>query len=395
MSPTVHPLQIFAIAAPGLEPVVAAELRALGIRAEAEPGGAAWLGSAGDLHTANLHLRTASRVLVRLAEFRARTFFELERHARKIAWNDYVSPGEGIRLRVTSTKSRLYHGGAIEQRIREAVGLRVGSIRNGSASDRQTKGEEEDEEGQLFVVRFHRDRCTISADTSGALLHRRGYRQAVARAPLRETLAAAILSASGWTAGAPLIDPMCGSGTIPIEAALLARRIPPALANPEHEPRSHRYRSWPGLEIAGWKAAVAVAREAILPAAPAPIDGSDRDAGAIEAAAANARRAGVAGDIRLRRRTISDIDPPGTGGWIATNPPYGLRVGESRSLRDLYAALGLVTRERLSGWRLAILSADPRLDAQLGLPLREILRTRNGGISVRLLLGASPPADSA
>jgi putative N6-adenine-specific DNA methylase len=393
MTSNIRRLSIFAVTAPGLEPLVAAELRAFGITPETEPGGAGWLGTTDDLHTANLHLRTASRVLVRIAEFRARTFFELERHAGKVAWDEFVSPGEAVHLRVTSTKSKLYHEGAVAQRVREAVERRVGSIRDGS--DR-ADDEEEEPGGQLFVVRFHRDRCTVSADTSGALLHRRGYREAVGKAPLRETLAAAILAGAGWTSGAPLIDPMCGSGTIPIEAALLARRIAPALANPDFQPRSHRYRSWPGFVVRGWEDALSMAREAILPVAPARIDGSDRDAGAITAAIANASRAGVADDVELRQRAISEIDPPTAAtGWIATNPPYGLRVGESKPLRNLYAALGRIARDRLVGWTLAILSADPRLDRQLGLPLREILHTRNGGIPVRLLVGIATPTDSA
>ena len=142
---------------------------------------------------------TVSRVLVRVAEFRARTFFELERHARKVDWAAFASPGRPVRLRVTSRKSKLYHQRAIEQRLLEAIG---------APAARPAEGEDEEEGAaeQLFVVRFLHDRCTISADSSGALLHLRGYRQAVARAPLRETLAAAMLLGIGWQGQAPLVD---------------------------------------------------------------------------------------------------------------------------------------------------------------------------------------------
>src|SRR3954468_11860859 len=176
-------LPLFAVAAPGLEALCAAELRALGIAAAAEPGGTAWVGTMDDLHRANLWLRTASRVVVRAAAFRARSFIELERHARKVPWERWVARGRPVRLRVTSKKSKLYHEGAIAERLLGFVGDRVGGI--GATSAVKGPENEGDEAGdaQLFVVRVLRDEVTVSADASGALLHLRGYRQAVAKAP--------------------------------------------------------------------------------------------------------------------------------------------------------------------------------------------------------------------
>jgi putative N6-adenine-specific DNA methylase len=226
-----------------------------------------------------------------------------------------------------------------------------------------------------------RDVCTISADTSGALLHRRGYRQAVAKAPLRETIAAAMLLGSDWPGNVPLMDPMCGSGTIPIEAALLARRIAPGLN------REFAFKQWPEFDADGWARIVAEAREQELSASPAPIQGSDRDAGAVEAARTNAERAGVASDIEVGRRSLSAIAPPEGRGWLVTNPPYGARIGESGSLRDLYAALGNVVRARFAGWTVAVLSPGDMLQRQIGLDLRERFATLNGGIRVRLAVG--------
>lgn len=380
-------LPLFAITAPGLEPLCAAEMEALGIPGEVEPGGVAWTGGPRDLYAANLALRTASRVVLRVAEFRARTFFELERHARQIPWELYVPAGGAVRLRVTARKSKLYHQRAIAERVVDAITRRVSTARTVTAGG-DSDGEEEGTGEQIFVVRFLHDRCTVSADTSGALLHLRGYRQAVAKAPLRETLAAAMLLGSGWNGSAPLLDPMCGSGTIAIEAALLARRIAPGLAGSDREPRAFAFEAWPGFEAAVWQEVVERARGAILPEAPAPIHASDRDSGAVEATLANAERAGVGGDLRVAALPLSAAEAAPGPGWIVTNPPYGVRVGESAPLRNLYAALGRLARERVPGGTLAILAADRQLEAQVGIPLTEALRTRNGGIPVRLAVGA-------
>jgi putative N6-adenine-specific DNA methylase len=380
---------LFAVTAPGLEPLAQAELRAMGIDAAAEPGGVAWTGGADDLYAANLRLRTASRVTVLAAEFRARTFFELERHARKVPWERWIPRGGAVRLRVTSKKSKLYHEGAIAQRVLEAIEHRVGPLAaSGVVADEE--GGEDGGDAQLFIVRFVRDACTIRADASGALLHLRGYRQALARAPLRETLAASMLLGSGWDGASPLLDPMCGSGTIPIEAALIARRIAPGLASPEREPRDYSFTSWPGFDVERWAKVVDRACEEIRPSAGIPILGSDRDEGAIEAAAANAARAGVSDDIDLGVRPISAIEPPPGPGWIVINPPYGVRVGERDPLRNLYAALGRTLRAGAPGWTLALLSPDHALERQVGLPLDEALRTSNGGIPVRLVVGRVP-----
>jgi putative N6-adenine-specific DNA methylase len=390
MSPGSDRLPLFVVTAPGLEDLAREELRELGVSAVAEPGGVAWEGTREELYAANLRLRTASRVLVRVAEFRARTFFELERHARRVEWERFVEPGSAVGLRVTTRKSRLYHQGAVAQRVREAIEHRCGSVRTTDLPGAEEGEEAEGTEEQLFVVRFLHDRCTISADSSGALLHLRGYRQALARAPLRETLAAACLLGSGWRGDAPLLDPMCGSGTLVMEGALLARRIAPGLAGADREPRRFAFQRWPDFEADLWDRTVAAARAEIRPAPGVPLLGSDRDAGAIEAARSNAERAGVLSDLELSVRPVSAVEPPPGPGWLVTNPPYGARVGETRALRDLYAGLGNVARRSLAGWTLAMLAADPKLEAQVGIPFREAIRTRNGGIPVRLVVGRVP-----
>jgi putative N6-adenine-specific DNA methylase len=327
---------------------------------------------------ANLWLRTASRVLVRVAEFRAKTFFELERSARKIEWERFVADGSGVRFRVTCRKSKLYHSGAVAQRFAEAVAHRVSSATVGAAV--RDDEEEAPSPGQLFVVRFLHDVCTVSADSSGELLHRRGYRQALAKAPLRETLAAAMLLGAGWNGAVPLADPMCGSGTIPIEAARLARRIAPG------RDRRFAFLDWPETNLADWKARVDRAREGELPRSPVDIFGGDRDAGAIDASRANAERAGVHSDIAFQPQPISALSAADGSGLMISNPPYGTRVGERDRLRNLYAQLGNVVRQKRPEWTLALLLSDRQLEAQVGLPFRDVFDTRNGGIPVRLVM---------
>lgn len=381
-------LDSFAIAAPGLEAVVTAELRRLGIDATAEPGGSSWHGSLDGLYEANLHLRSASRVLVRIARFRARSFIELERSARRIRWDMYVTAGRDATLRVTSRKSRLYHERAIAERFTRWIREGAGAEAHIAPDDDGEATRGEGETGQLFVIRFVRDECTVSVDSSGELLHRRGYRQAVAKAPLRETLAAATLLVSGWRGEVPLLDPLCGSGTIPIEAALIARRIAPGLSSSDRRPRSYAFETWKEFDRNLWEQTVSTARARILPRSSVPILGSDRDAGAVEAAVANAARAGVVEDVTFRALPLSRVEPPpGThpAGLIVVNPPYGVRVGEAKPLRDLYATLGRVARARFSGWQLTMLSASGDLERQVGREMTELLATSNGGIRVRVV----------
>ena len=363
------------------------ELTALGLAPDAEMGGAAFRGPIESIWRANLWLRTASRVLVRVASFRAQAFHELERLARAVPWERYVASGSAVRFRVTSKKSRLYHTGGIAQRFGEAIAHRLGGgiVVGDSRSDENDEEEADSAAAQLFVIRAFHDVFTVSVDSSGALLHQRGYRKAIAKAPLRETLAAALLMASDWNGSTPLIDPFCGSGTIPIEAALIARRIAPGSS------RSFAFEAWPSFDGSRWNALRAEAADGVLGNAGVRISGSDRDAGAIQAAESNAERAGVTADLDLSVRAVSAIeDCTGGDGLVAANPPYGVRVGEAERLRDLYAKLGQVLRARCPGWRVALLSANPRLEGELRLKLEERMRTRNGGIPIRLMISTIP-----
>lgn len=378
-TPSAGTLPLYVVTQPGLEGITGAELRALGIAAEpGEPGGLGFTGSALDLARANLHLRTASRILLRAAEFPVRALGELERKAGQLPWDRWLPPDLPVEFRVTSKKSRLYHQKAIAERLARAAGV-AGRAAGLAPSNVEDDPPAARDPAQLVVVRMHRDVCQISLDSSGEHLHRRGYRLAGGKAPLRETLAAALLLAGEWDPGTPLVDPFAGSGTIGIEAALLARGIPPGLA------RDFSFRRWPGWQAAVWDQAAGEARSRILDRAPAPIVVADRDAGAVRAIEENAARAGVSADLQCRRAAISDLAPPPGPGAVVSNPPWGVRIGEQRALRDLYARLGEVLQQRCGGWQATLLLPEAPLERATGLGWETVARTTHGGVAVRMV----------
>ncbi len=394
----------FAVTAPGLAPITAQELRRMGTLVGADAGTPVTVGAGGvefsgdnaTLYRANLRLRTASRVLVRLGEFWAENFAVLRKRAGRLNWEHYLAPGQPVALRVTCHKSRLYHSSAVADRVAGAIGDRLGKPPDVQKFDEEGDGPLP----QLIVVRLDHDFCTISMDTSGELLHRRGYRLATAKAPLRETLAAGMVLAAGWNPAAnpppPLLDPFCGSGTIPIEAAMMALELAPGRG------RRFAFMDWPDFDAVLWSQLLAAAEEEhrhVLAnvAGRLQIQGSDRDAGAIRAAQANAERAGVAAHIAFSCRAVSAIEPPAELGWVVTNPPYGRRVRGGPDLRNLYAQFGNVLRTQCPGWRLALLSTDRRLLSQIGVPLETLLSVVNGGIPAtvsRGIIKGQPPAGS-
>jgi putative N6-adenine-specific DNA methylase len=379
---------LFAVCAPGLEPFTAKELKELGLllsrssssktfspgKGEADLiGGVEFQGSLADLYLANLHLRTASRVLLHLGSFYADTFSDLGRRAKRFSWEDYLRPGRPVALRVTCHKSRLFHSAAVTERVLESIGARLGQ----TPSTKKLAGEEVSNPPQLIFVRLVENRCTISLDSSGVLLHRRGYRLATAKAPLRETLAAGILMASGWDLQSPLIDPFCGAGTIPIEAALMARKIAPG------SQRGFVFMDWPNFDGKTWERLKGLSRQGQPKPGPA-IMGSDRDAGAIRAAGENAGRAGVADSVAFACKAISALDPPRGPGWLVTNPPHGLRLKSHRDLHGLYIRLGRILRAKCAGWHTAILCSSESLLDLTGVRFDRRFPLRSGGLRVTL-----------
>jgi putative N6-adenine-specific DNA methylase len=364
-----------AVCPPGVEELTAGELGIIGVRLRRTfPGGVEFAATDRQLYAANLWLRTATRVVVRVATFVAHTFEDLDAGLAGVAWDRWMVAGSRPAVRVSSTASRLYHTGAIADRVAESVS--GGAPSSGDSTD-----------APLVVVRLIHDRAMVSVDSSGAPLHQRGWRQDQATAPLRETLAAAVVLASGWDRQRALVDPMCGSGTIAIEAALLAAGLPPGRG------RRFGFESWPSFQPGTWASVIGEATAVGCGSGAGPaIVASDRDPKAVAAATANAERAGVAERVTVQRAALSALEPPGDGpGWLVTNPPYGKRSGAGADRRDLYARLGQVVRRRLRGWTVALLVDDVRMSGHAGLRLTERLRTVNGGIPVRLMVGRVGP----
>ncbi|MDC0710029.1 RNA methyltransferase [Stigmatella sp. ncwal1] len=362
---------LFIVAAPGLEPALEAEVKGLGGTPHRWEGGVALEGPAGLHQEANLRLRTASRVLLRLGSFRAPDGGALTRGLAALPLGR-VWTGAGMpRLFVTSHRSRVPAGAVLGAAAR-AWGL-PGLARAGAL--------EEDEAGGLtLLARLEGEVCTVSVDTSGGLLYRRGYRQEVGRAPLRETLAAGLLLLAGYDGGEPLVDPMCGSGTFLIEGAWLSMRRAPGLE------RRFAFEDFPGFEPSAWAALRARVQAEALAAPRAPLSGFDLNAGALGTARRNARRAGVA--LTLERQDVRTlVAPGGAPGLVVANPPYGKRVGEGGELPDLYRALGATLKRAFGGWRVALLVPDEAvLIRALGLPGARSLPVRNGGLPCRCLL---------
>lgn len=380
-------LDAFVITAPGIERITARELRALDVEiGDICRGGIAFSASRENLYRANLHLRTATRITARISSFHASSFAELERRAKKIEWERWIPASGDVKFRVTCRKSRLYHSDAVAERLMTAAAKHCANVSFEIAA-REDEDSTDDEAAQLFIVRLSHDEVVISADTSGELLHRRGYRPESTRASLRETLAAAMLLASDWQLGIPLLDPLCGSGTIPIEAAMMARGIAPGLG------RSFAFERWPSFDESLWRAVSLKALEMKSESADAPLYGGDRDAGTVEIARRNADRAGVGSDVEFNRRSLAESldalaeDHPNAA-TVVTNPPYGIRISGGTNLRNLYGMLG--ARAEKNGWGLGILTADAKL-ARQSASMKGAFNTQNGGIPVTFFTSKGNP----
>jgi len=371
-------LALFAATPPGLEALVAEELAALGISGRAVPGGVEFSGDATQLARANLHLRCANRVLLRLGSFHALHLAELRRKAAALPWHLVVRPGEPVAVRAACRGSRIYHSGAAAERVWLAIGDALGA----PVDEVAAAADDETPTGLGVLVRIERNHVTISVDSSGEHLHKRSYRQRVGKAPMRETLAAGCLRMAGWsgTDGEALLDPMCGSGTLVIEAALAAAAIPAGAH------RGFACERWPAFEsgiLTGLRQEAAAAQREPAVA----LAGGDRDAGAVAGAGENAERAGVASWVSFTQQPISAARPNAERGLLICNPPYGARIGEVKRLRDLYATLGNIYRRHFAGWRLAFVAASPQLVHATGLqpvPCGPVLD--NGGLKVRLFV---------
>ncbi|GJL97943.1 MAG: RNA methyltransferase [Hyphobacterium sp.] len=359
------PLELFVAAPPGLEGEVAREISEAGFSGVEITGGGVMLrGGWHDVWRANLELRCASRVLVRIGAFRVVHLAQLDKLARKLPWSDFLRADVPVKVDAVCRRSKLYHAGAVAQRIETAIHEERGAHISSEASVR-------------VFVRVENNLCTVSVDTSGELLHKRGFKESVAKAPMRETLAALFLRACGYRATEPVFDPMCGSGTFIIEAAEMAAGLKPGRA------RSFAFEQLAGFDSEAWLAMKAASD---LPHTALRFSGSDRDAGAIRASTANGQRAGVAERVSFSIGDVEDIQPPeGPPGLVIANPPYGARIGNLKALYGVYHALGQSLRERFSGWRVGLITSEDKLARATRLPFDRPGRpVDHGGIKIRL-----------
>ena len=371
---------LFAVVAPGFESISFKELKSLGfnpIREEA--GGITIRGNLETIYRINLFSRTINRLLVRLGKFHASAFSELRKKAGRLSWEDFLNPGQTVSIRAKCYRSKLYHSKAVVERVSGAICDRLGEI-NQSQIPLDSNGSNTN---QLIIVDISNDECLISVDTSGEALHRRGYRLQTAKAPLRENLAAAIIMSSGWDLKKPLLDPLCGSGTIPIEAALMSRNIPPGLN------RQFGFMKWRKFNRSAWNQIVESIPTENINRRPI-IQGSDRDKGAIDISIHNSIRAGVEDYIEFKNCSMSAISPPKESGYLISNPPYGKRVSSNKDIRNLYAQLGNVVKLHCKKWQIGILSSNPLLFSQLGFEIKKTIHFSNGGINVWLGRGTVP-----
>ncbi|MFH1057316.1 MAG: RNA methyltransferase [Pseudomonadota bacterium] len=371
--------ELFAVTAPGLEPLCAAELKAIGAE-EVQPlaGGVAFAGRLDLLYAANLWLSTAGRVLLRLKDFRVRTWEDLVRQAAAIPWEVWLPAGCGLKVQASLHQSNLRHEGRIAEEVFGAAAAHLGGL--GLAPPCLA---EADQAGvQNVQVRGTDRRATISLDSSGEHLHRRGYRLAPGPAPLREDLAAALLLLAGYTGEEPLLDAFCGSGTLAIEAGLAARRLAPGRG------RAFACQAWPSFREPTWRHQLRLAADQALAAPPAAIIARDTAVAALDICQENAGRAGLGGQIAIERADFFKAAPPESGpGLVVINPPYGKRLGSVRQAGELVERIGRRLAEAYAGWRVGIALYRPEWAESLPLADARSLTAPHGGLKLTLLTG--------
>ncbi|MGB0562339.1 MAG: THUMP domain-containing class I SAM-dependent RNA methyltransferase [Spirulinaceae cyanobacterium] len=364
----------FATVARGLESVAAAELTSLGAQhVKPDFAGVQFTGDRPLLYRVNLCARTIFRVLVPIAEFRCRNARELYRSIQAIDWREHLLPDQTLAIDCTGGNRQLNHTHFTALQVKNAI----------VDQQRQQAGRRSSVDPQSPDLRLnlhiYKQRGTLSLDSSGRSLHRRGYRAAMGQAPLKETLAAALIQLTGWQGDVPLYDPLCGSGTFPLEAALIARRMAPGRFR-----KDFGFERWRNFEPQIWAAVQAAAQEQELATLPVPIVGSDRDPEMLQQARANARNAELDNQVRWHQAELSTVEAPSEPGILLCNPPYGHRIGIAEELGPFYKLLGDVLKQRFTGWTAYILTTKV-LSKCVGLQATQRIPVYNGALACTLL----------
>ena len=372
--------ELLATATFGLESLVADELRKLGYGdTRTENGKVSFTGDELAIARTNLWLRTAARVRVKVGEFTATTFDELFEKTKALPWARFLPKNAEFPVEGRSVQSTLFSVSDCQAIVKKAV---VESLRK----EYQLEWFPEDGPLMTIEVALLKDVVTLTIDTTGAGLHQRGYRALATGAPLKETLAAALVSLARYYPDIALIDPFCGSGTIPIEAALMAHNMAPGLK------RSFASETWPWISPTTWQQAREEALDLIQPEKPDYLIGTDIDEGALKIARHNAEAAGVADSIHFQRQEIKDLTSSKKYGKLVTNPPYGERFGEKDEVDQLYRELAQV-KKSLDTWSFYILTSYPKLEKVLGGRATKRRKLYNGNIETQYYqyFGPRPP----
>ena len=369
-------IRYFATCGRGIEPVLADELRTLGANdVRLARGGVHFAGDRALLYQANLWLRTAIRVLQPILEAPVTSPDELYQAVRGIDWSRYLTPEHTLAVDCNVRDSHLTHSKYAALRTKDAICDQFVE----RCGRRPSVNVDEPMVGLNLHV--YRDEAVLSLDSSGESLHKRGYRPILTRAPLNEALAAALLLLTGWKGDVPLADPLCGSGTLPIEAAWLALRRPPGLTR-----KRFGFQGWMDYDVALWAALRDEARRGVGKQLPAAVLGSDVRADAVAFSTTNARAAGIGHLLKFEVRDVRDFQPPdGPPGVLVCNPPYGERIGEEKEWRGLYRTIGEVLRQRCRGWRAFLFTGNARLAREVGMAAVAETPLFNGKIPCRLL----------
>lgn len=369
----------FVTCAPGLEVVLHEEIKALRFaKVERQVGGVYFEGDERDAMRANLELRTAVRVLRRVARFSATQSDELYEGAAAVDWKSFLAPGATLLVAAQTRLSELDHSHFIEQRIKDAICDRE--------LERSGARPSIDKENPDLRVHAHlfKDRCTLSVDTSGDSLHKRGWRRFQGQAPLSETLAAGLVLLSGWDRRSPLVDPFCGSGTLLIEAALIAADRAPGLSRSRFG-----FQNFPGHREDLWQRMREEAKQRARPLGKLPLLAREARSEILEGARENFEAAGVAENVQLEQDSAQNYRPrSGWNAWILTNPPYGERVGDVRELSEVYRRFGERLRQEAQGYRLALFSGNRELDGALGISFSSRIALANGALPCELCLAS-------
>ncbi|MEB3310868.1 MAG: class I SAM-dependent RNA methyltransferase [Snowella sp.] len=364
----------FATVARGLEDLAAQELTRLGaINAKPEFTGVSFQGTQETLYRINLWSRMIFRVLVPLATVKSRDAEQLYKGVQSINWLDYLQLDQAFAVNCTGGNRQLNHSHFTALQVKNAI-VDQQRAQTGKRSDIDVNHPD-----IVVNVHIYQDNCVISLDSSGFSLHRRGYRPAMGLAPLKETLAAALLAIAEWTPDRPFLDPLCGSGTLPIEAALMALNVAPGLYN------SFAFQNWPDFNPTLWEQLQTEAEQGVLSELPSLVWGSDGDETIISQARANAKASGLEQHLYFQHKQLSEVEAPADQGIIICNPPYGVRIGEEQELGALYKLLGDIFKQRFKGWTAYVLTGNKELAKRIGLKASRRFPVFNGSLPCTLL----------